>query len=300
MRALEAVERKIEQFVESLNDKDVKAIIQKIPAGKRLRAKLMLEIAGDGVLVIKAAAIIEMIHAASLLHDDVIDEASMRRGVASINALYGNKSAIMIGDILYSKAFYELVELDKEIAKIVSNAVVLLSIGERKDVVLSQSFNADETLYKQMLYEKTGALIEAAAWSAAILAKKNPIIFKEYGKKLGIAFQMIDDILDIISDSKTLGKPALNDFKEGKTTLPYIYLYQALSNDEKEYLKSLHKKDLNSKEQEWIFAKFKEYNIIKKAKDEALGLIQEAIALMQEANEKNLEAIAYEMINRSF
>ncbi len=300
MRALEAVERKIEQFIESLDDKEVIAIIKKIPAGKRLRAKLMLEIAGDGILVIKAAAIIEMIHAASLLHDDVIDEALMRRGVASINALYGNKSAIMIGDILYSKAFYELVDLDKEIAKIISNAVVLLSIGERKDVVLSQSFNVNEALYKQMLYEKTGALIEAAAWSAAILAKKNPKIFKDYGRKLGIAFQMIDDILDIISDSKTLGKPAFNDFKEGKTTLPYIYLYNALEKDEKKYLQSLHKKSLNKKEQEWILQKMKEYGIVEKAKKEALTLINEAIALMKEAGEKNLEAIAYEMVNRSF
>ena len=300
MRALEAVERKIEQFVESLDDKDVKAIIKKIPAGKRLRAKLMLEIAGEGILVIKAAAIIEMIHAASLLHDDVIDEAMMRRGVSSLNALFGNKSAIMIGDILYSKAFYELVDLDRKIAKIISNAVVLLSIGERKDVVLSQTFNIDEKLYKQMLYEKTASLIEAAAWVAAILAGKDPKIFKDYGKKLGIAFQMIDDILDIISDSKTLGKPAFNDFKEGKTTLPYIYLYQKLNKEEKEYLKSLHKKSLLPKEQEWIMQKFKEHNIIQKAKSEAITLINEAVTLMQKANEKNLEAIAYEMVNRSF
>jgi len=297
---LEAVERKIEQFVDELDSNEIKYKIAKIPQGKRLRATLMLEIAGDSLVVIKSAAIVEMIHAASLLHDDVIDEANLRRGVSSINALYGNKNAIMLGDILYSKAFFELVDIDKTIAKIISNAVVELSIGELKDVSMSETFCDDEDEYKQMIYQKTAALIEAAAESAAILAKKDREIFKTYGRNLGIAFQMIDDILDIISDSKTLGKPALNDYKEGKTTLPYIYLYQALDNEGKRKLKSLHKKSLTSNEQEWILENFKKYNIIEKAKKEALLLINEAIELMKSAGEDNLEAIAIKMVNRSF
>ena len=297
---LEAVERKINQFVSELDSKEVAFKISKIPAGKRLRARLMLEIAGNSLEVVKSAAIVEMIHAASLLHDDVIDEANLRRGVASINALYGNKNAIMLGDILYSKAFFELVEIDKTIAKIISNAVVELSIGELKDVSMSEHFNPDEEAYKHMIYQKTASLIEAAAESAAILAKKDRKVFKTYGRNLGIAFQMIDDILDIISDSKTLGKPALNDFKEGKTTLPYIYLYQALDKEGKEKLASLHKKDLTPQEQQWIMQNFAKYDIIQKAKNEALGLIQEAISLMQNANEKSLEAIAMKMVDRSF
>jgi len=297
---LEAVERKIKQFVDELDSKEVASKIAKIPQGKRLRARLMLEIAGDSLAVIKSAAIVEMIHAASLLHDDVIDEATMRRGVASINALYGNKNAIMLGDILYSKAFFELVDINKTIAKIISNAVVELSIGELKDVSMGEHFNPDEEAYKHMIYQKTASLIEAAAESAAILANKDREIFRTYGRNLGIAFQMIDDILDIISDSKTLGKPALNDFKEGKTTLPYIYLYQALNKEDKEKLASLHKKSLTSKEQEWIMQNFAKYDIIQKAKNEALGLINEAISLMQNANEKNLEAIAMKMVDRSF
>jgi len=297
---LEAVERKIEQYVKSLNEPDIARIIAKIPAGKRLRARLMLEIAGTRLEVIKSAAIIEMIHAASLLHDDVIDEADTRRGAMSVNAEFGNKSAIMIGDVLYSKAFYELLDIDKRVAKIVSNAVVELSIGERKDVVMGSSFNTNKDEYLRMIYQKTAALIEAASQSAAILAKKDDKIYKTYGKNLGIAFQMIDDILDIISDEKTLGKPALNDFKEGKTTLPYIYLYEALNAEDKVKLKNMHKKSLSKDEQNWILAKFKEHNIIEIAKKEAFDLVNEAIKLMQEADEKSLEAIAIKMVDRSF
>ncbi len=297
---LEAVERKIEQYILDLEEKDISSIVSKIPAGKRLRARLMLEIAGSSLVVIKSAAIVEMIHAASLLHDDVIDDAYTRRGVASINATFGNKTAIMVGDILYSKAFYELVDIDREVAKVISNAVVQLSIGERKDVAMSESFNTNKYEYRTMIYQKTAALIEAASEAAAILAKKDRDIYKTYGRNLGIAFQMIDDILDIISDEKTLGKPALNDFKEGKTTLPYIYLYEALDKDDKERLKSMHKRALSKDEQEWILNKFKEHNIIEFAKKEAFELVDEAIELMKGANEKSLEAIAIKMVDRSF
>ena len=297
---LEAVERQIEQYILSLNEKDITEVVSKIPAGKRLRARLMLEIAGSSPSVIKSAAIVEMIHAASLLHDDVIDDAYTRRGVKSINAIFGNKSAIMVGDVMYSKAFYELIDIDRFVARVISNAVVQLSIGERKDVYMGDSFNTNKNAYIEMIYQKTAALIEAASEAAAILAGKNREIYKTYGRNLGIAFQMIDDILDIVSDAKTLGKPALNDFKEGKTTLPYIYLYEALNSKDKEILKSLHKKSLKQSEQEWILAKFKEHNSIEIAKKEAFDLINEAIELMQKAGEKGLEAIAIKMVDRSF
>ncbi len=297
---LEAVERKIEQYILDLDEADIAKVVSKIPAGKRLRARLMLEIAGSGLSVIKSAAIVEMIHAASLLHDDVIDDAFTRRGVASVNAIFGNKSAIMVGDVLYSKAFYELIDIDKFVAKSISNAVVQLSIGERKDVYMGEHFNTNREAYIEMIYQKTAALIEAASESAAILAGKPKEIYKTYGRNLGIAFQMIDDILDIVSDSTTLGKPALNDFKEGKTTLPYIYLYEVLDTKDKMKLKSLHKKVLKPNEQEWIITKFNEYNIIEKAKQEAFELINEAIEIMQKAGEHGLEAIAIKMVDRSF
>ncbi len=119
-----------------------------------LRSKLILKIAGISEESIKLCAVVEMIHAASLLHDDVIDEADIRRGKPSINALFDNKTSIMFGDILYSKAFTQLSQMDKEIAYTVSNAVTLLSIGEMADVDLTQNFNTSYDKYFDMIYKK--------------------------------------------------------------------------------------------------------------------------------------------------
>ena len=297
---LSAVERKIEQFVADLNDKEVTSLYAQLPHGKRLRAKLILKIAGTGLAVVKTAAIVEMIHAASLLHDDVIDDADTRRSRPSLNALYGNKTAIMLGDILYSKGFLELNNISPDVAKIVSNAVVQLSLGELKDVSLSQTFNLDKEIYLEMIYQKTASLMEASAGAAALLAGKDKEAYMTYGRNLGMAFQMIDDLLDITMDAETLGKPALHDFEEGKTTLPYIYLYEALDSEDAKRLKSLHAKKLSNEEQLWIKAMMKSENIIQKGYQEAKILIEEAIALMNTRGEEALSGIAMAMIERDF
>ncbi len=297
---INAVERKIEQYVSELDDAHVSSLYKKLPRGKRLRSKLILKIAGSNLKVVKTSATIEMIHAASLLHDDVIDEANTRRGKISINASHGNKSAIMMGDILYSKAFFELNSISSEIAKVVSNSVVQLSLGELADVALSKSFHTNKEAYLRMLYQKTASLMEASAESAAILAGKDRVAYRDYGRKLGMAFQMIDDILDIVSDEKTLGKPALHDFEEGKVTLPYIYLYEALQEEEKQYLVSLHRKKITQNEAKWIKVAMKKYNVIEKASLEAKELIGEAIASMERLGEYDLSKIAKSMIEREF
>jgi octaprenyl-diphosphate synthase len=279
---LQAVERKIEQLIADLNDKDVRALYQQLPSGKRLRAKLILKIAGSELLVIKTAAVVEMIHAASLLHDDVIDDAYTRRAKPSLNALYGNKTSIMLGDILYAKGFFELGTISPEVAKIISNAVIQLSLGELKDVSLSNAFNTDKAVYLEMIYQKTASLMEASAGAAALLAGKPKESYMTYGKNLGLAFQM------------------MHDFEEGKTTLPYIYLHEALPSHEKETLKSLHAKKLRPVEQQWIKSKMQEHQIIQKAYDEARQLIEEAIALMDSRGEAALSGIALQMIERDF
>jgi len=297
---LSAVERKIEQFVAELGDKKVSALYAQLPHGKRLRAKLILKIAGSDLAVVKSAAVVEMIHAASLLHDDVIDDAYTRRSKPSLNALYGSKTAIMLGDILYSKGFLELNNISTDVAKVISNAVVQLSLGELKDVSLSKVFNVDKEIYLEMIYQKTASLIEASAGAAALLAGKPKEDYMIYGRNLGLAFQMIDDILDITSDSATLGKPALHDFEEGKTTLPYIYLYEALHTEEKAKLRRLHAKVLNEQEQAWILSKMKEHKIIEKSYMEAKSLIEKAVVLMNRQGEDALSDIAKEMIEREF
>ena len=297
---ISAVERKIEQYIEDLDDSHVKTLYKKIPQGKRLRTKLILKIAGSSLKVVKTAATVEMIHAASLLHDDVIDDAYQRRGKVSVNASDGNKTAIMMGDILYSKAFFELNSVSPEVAKVISNAVVQLSLGELADVELSRRFHTNRDAYLKMLYQKTASLMEASAESAAILVGKNRQAYKQYGKNLGLAFQMIDDILDITQESSTLGKPALHDFEEGKVTLPYIYLFESLAQEKREFLVSLHRKHLSNDESAWIKSAMQKHHIIEKAYAEARVLIDEAIDLMDSLGEKDLSNIAKAMIEREF
>jgi len=297
---LEAVERKIEQFIADLQDADARMLLGRLPAGKRLRARLILTIAGNDLRAVKTAAIVEMIHAASLLHDDVLDDAYVRRGQPSINAAFDNKTAIMFGDVLYSKGFYELNAIDRDVAKVVSEAVVRLSLGERRDILLAERFNPDREAYLDMIDLKTAALIQASAEAAALLAGKDRTIYRTYGRNLGIAFQMIDDLLDITQDAETLGKPALHDFVEGKTTLPYIDLYDALDETDRAHLVALHARPLNQADQNWIRSRMEEHQTILRCQREARTLIEEAIALMQQAGERSLEAIARSMIERSF
>ncbi|MDY3133268.1 MAG: polyprenyl synthetase family protein [Campylobacter lanienae] len=272
-------------------------MFENISSGKKLRSKLILKIAGENQISLKLCAVIELIHLASLLHDDVIDDSTIRRGKPSINALFGSKNAIMLGDILYSKGFYEIVSLNPQIAKIISKAVLDLSIGEMMDVDLGSKFSPNLDEYLKMIELKTAVLIEAAARSAAIIAKLDESAYSIYGKNLGLAFQIVDDILDIVSDENKLGKPAFNDYKEGKTTLPYILLYNALSADNKEILKGLWGKDLDDKEIRWIKDKFSEFNIVEKSKEFAKELGYKAISSV---SDENLREIVSSMIDREF
>lgn len=294
------VEMIMRDFIESLSDKNSLDLFEKIPKGKRLRAKLILKIAGENEEAYKLAAIVELIHAASLLHDDVIDEALTRRGEDSINAIFGDKTSIMLGDILYSKAFAELTNFSSNIAYKISNAVSLLSVGELLDIELSQNFNANETLYFDMIYKKTASLIEAASTSAAMLCGKDITIYETYGKNLGLAFQIIDDVLDITQSSKKLGKPSLNDFKEGKTTLPYLYLYQRINEEDKERLSNLFKKDLDKNDKIWIKNRMKETSSLNDSIQYAKKLGLEALNLIKDEKNDDLGRIIKEMIEREF
>ncbi len=276
------------------------SLFEKLPSGKRLRAKLILKIAGESEESVTLASIVELIHAASLLHDDVIDDADTRRGIASINAIFGNKTAIMLGDILYSKGFSLLTSFSQEISKTVADAVTMLSVGELMDVELSKSLNINEALYFDMIYKKTAVLIEAAAKSAALLARKDAEAFALYGKNLGLAFQIIDDVLDITMDSKTLGKPALHDFEEGKTTLPYIYLFESVDAQQCEKLKALYKKRLNHEEAAWIKSIMIESGAIEKSVKLAQKLGLEALSAIKNEKNEALESVIKNMIEREF
>ena len=299
MEELEAVKSQIKKFVEECNDKKSLELLEKLATGKMLRSKLILKIAGESIESIKLCAVVEMIHAASLLHDDVIDEADTRRGKPSVNALYDNKTSIMFGDILYSKAFTQLTLMDKKIAYTVSNAVTLLSIGEMLDVDLTNSFNTSYEKYNDMIYKKTASLIEAAAKAAAILAGLDEEKYALYGRNLGLAFQMVDDILDITQDSATLGKPAMLDFVEGKVTIPYLLLHERL--EDKSKLEKLYKKELSQEESSWIKEQMNKTNALEDSIKMAKDIGNEAIeAVKDEKDSQTLIFIMKAMIEREF
>ena len=295
---IEKVEEEIQKLLQEIGYDEVPRLFSTLSGGKRLRAKLILKIASKQEEALTLAAIVELIHAASLLHDDVIDDAALRRGTASVNATEGSKTAIMLGDILYSKAFSSLVFFDKMIASRISSAVTALSVGEMQDVALARNFNSDEKIYLDMLYLKTASLIEASAAAAALLAGKDVMSYALYGRNLGLSFQIIDDILDIVSDEKILGKPAMNDFIEGKCTLPYIYLYHSLDEQEKQKLLSLHGKKITEDETLWIKTKMAEYESVEKSFALAVKLSDEAKAAID--GDTELIAILDTMIKRSY
>ena len=307
-------------------------MFDRLNPGKKLRSKLLLNIAQKDERSLRLCAIIELIQAASLLHDDVIDESSVRRGKPSINATYGSKNAVMLGDILYSKAYFELSKFESRIAAALSGAVTKLAVGELMDVSLSNDFNDDASKYLQMIYLKTSALIEEVARCGAFLkfggaenrgeisdifgaknkgeipsaAKDHDEIlsasanFSEYGKNLGLAFQIIDDILDVTQSSEALGKPSLSDFAEGKTTLPYIYLYENLDDADRQKLKTFFKKQLREDEISWIKTKFSEHGIIERCINKARAYGQKALEAVAEFKNDKLEQIVRDMIDREF
>lgn len=299
MEELQEVKNQIKEFVKVCNHEKSLELLEKLATGKMLRSKLILKIAGVNEDSIKLCAVVEMIHAASLLHDDVIDEADTRRGQPSVNALYDNKTSIMFGDILYSRAFTELSQMDKRVAYTISNAVTLLSIGEMIDVDLTNSFNKSYDLYLDMIYKKTASLIEASAKAAAIIAGLDENKYALYGKNLGLAFQMVDDILDITQDSATLGKPAMLDFVEGKVTIPYLLLHERVQDKTK--LESLYKKELSAEESSWIKEQMSITNALNDSILQAKAIGNEAInAVIDEENSQTLVMIMKAMIEREF
>ena len=299
MEELQEVKNQIKEFVKVCNHEKSLELLDKLATGKMLRSKLILKIAGISQESIKLCAVVEMIHAASLLHDDVIDDADTRRGQPSVNALYDNKTSIMFGDILYSRAFTELSQMDKKVAYTISNAVTLLSIGEMIDVDLTNKFNTSYDLYLDMIYKKTASLIEASAKAAAIIAGLDVDKYALYGKNLGLAFQMIDDILDITQDSATLGKPAMHDFVEGKVTIPYLLLHERI--EDKTRLESLYKKELSEQESSWIKEQMQITNALNDSILQAKAIGNEAInAVIDEENSQTLVMIMKAMIEREF
>ena len=181
------------------------------------------------------AAIVEFIHTATLLHDDVVDESTMRRGRETANAIFGNQASVLVGDFLYTRSFQMMVSLKRmRVMEILSEATNQIAEGEVLQLMNCNDAGTTEARYFDVIYGKTARLFEAATQLAAVLTDQNEHIVRamqEYGKHLGTAFQLADDILDYMADSEEMGKNAGDDLAEGKPTLPLLYAMWHATND---------------------------------------------------------------------
>lgn len=210
--------------------------------GKRLRPSLTIAAAKlcgyEGMRHIHLAACVEFIHTATLLHDDVVDASDLRRGTATANAVWGNKSSVLVGDFLLSRAFQLMVaDGSLDALKILSDASAIISAGEVHQLMVSHDLEITRAVYEQVISAKTAALFAAACELGAVVTDKpewrEPL--RAYGQALGMAFQLVDDALDYQANVDDLGKAIGDDFRDGKVTLPVIFAYADASADEKKF-----------------------------------------------------------------
>ena len=214
--------------------------------GKRLRPLIVLLAARalgyGGDQHVRAAAIIEFIHTATLLHDDVVDSSSRRRGKDSANTVFGNQASVLVGDFLYSRAFQMMVDIgDMRVMQILADATNTIAAGEVLQLMNVHDPDTTEDAYRQVIYRKTARLFEAGAQIAAVLARRSEgdeAAMVEYGRNLGMAFQLVDDALDFDASPEELGKNLGDDLAEGKATLPLIYAMQHGDSRERELIRS--------------------------------------------------------------
>ena len=226
--------------------------------GKRLRPALLLMICGalgfKGAQRFNLAAVVEFIHTATLLHDDVVDDSSMRRGNATANETFGNPASVLVGDFLYSRAFQMMVDAQSmRVMEVLADATNIIAEGEVMQLMNMHNAALDEAGYLQVIRSKTAKLFEASARVGALLAQASPEIeaaCAEYGQALGTAFQVIDDVLDYTGDASVMGKNLGDDLREGKNTLPLIAAMQRGSDEERQLIQSaIETGDLNQIEQ---------------------------------------------------
>ena len=211
--------------------------------GKRMRPMLTLACAKllgyPGTRHHKLAAAVEFIHTATLLHDDVVDGSGMRRGKRTANLIWGNPSSVLVGDFLFSRAFELMVEDGSlKVLKILSSASCVIAEGEVEQLTAQRRVETDEDQYLSIIGAKTAALFAAASRVAPVVAEADEeveLALDSYGRNLGIAFQLADDVIDYASDAETMGKGVGDDFRDGKMTLPVILAYARGSDDDRAF-----------------------------------------------------------------
>ena len=282
--------------------------------GKRLRALLTLESAkltgfkGEK-RDINLAACVELIHSATLLHDDVIDESELRRGVKTTNSIWGNQSSILVGDYLLSRCFEMMVEDgDLEILKLLSSTSAKIAQGEVLQLQHKGEADLLEETYIDIINLKTASLFSAATKTGACLSdsnEKEKKALESYGRNLGLAFQIADDALDYYAKEKLFGKEVGKDFFEGKVTLPLIIIFQKGNYEEKNFLYNIMKKK-NRTEEDFsetlaLIYKYKAVEVTFKKAEYFVNVSFDALAIFPDTEDKKiLQNLTSFSLNRSF
>jgi len=277
--------------------------------GKRLRPLIVMLVAQgcgyQGNLHIKLATVIEFLHTATLLHDDVVDTSDQRRGKPTANAQWGNAPSVLVGDFVYSRAFELLVEIGRlPIMGCLARATSLIAEGEVRQLMNIKNPDITEDDYMKVIQGKTATLFEAAAFSAAVLADANDDVchaMNEYGRHLGLAFQIVDDILDFTGDALTMGKNVGDDLAEGKATLPLIRAMEIGTDEQRACIRNAIRSgsldDLAIIQEAITSTGALDYCLVK-AKEQAILAIQQLRCLPESEQKSHLEGLANLAVNR--
>tara|TARA_B100000949_G_scaffold200084_1_gene187457 strand:- start:649 stop:1662 length:1014 start_codon:yes stop_codon:yes gene_type:complete len=317
-----SVEEKLVLVEEKIKNRLVSEVdlVQKISnyhlktGGKRLRALLTLgssKLCGylKGGRDINLAACVELIHSATLMHDDVIDNSDIRRGKKTTNLIWGNQSSILAGDYLLSRCFQMIVEDGNlEVLKLLSSTSAKIAQGEILQLQHKNEIDMLEETYLKIISSKTAVLFSAATKVGAILSEKSnkeKEALEFYGKNLGITFQIADDTLDYNSEVNSFGKKIGNDFFEGKITLPLILLFQQSNNSEKKQLEIIFKQDARSSNDLSIIldliSKYKTISQCYKKAEHFINLASNSLSVFKDTKEKKiLENLTTFSLERSF
>ena len=316
LKPIESELKACEEFSREILDSKVRLVLTAgnyilDSGGKRIRPALTILsgklLGADNDRLIPVATVMEYMHTATLLHDDIVDGAKLRRGRKSANELFGNDVAVLVGDYMFAKAIYVLANYGgEEVLKVAAKSVQEMSEGELKQLELIGDINISEDDYFDVIYRKTASLISACCECGAIVAgagEEERRALRDFGKYLGIAFQLVDDALDYMGTDEQIGKPAGNDIREGKVTYPLLYMLENCSaDDKKEVEKALSKTELSPFEIERIKGKVSEYKGVEKTLELSkvfLRKSQEALSIFPESRWKSsLMLISDFVVNR--
>jgi len=252
---------------------------------------------------VQLAASVEFMHTATLLHDDVVDESDLRRGKKSARILWGNEASVLVGDFLLGQAFKMMVDVGSlEALRILSDAAAVIAEGEVMQLIASKNTETNEDEYLAVINAKTAALFSAAAEVGAVLAnrsKTEQAALRSYGKNLGIAFQLLDDVLDYSGDQDQLGKSVGDDFREGKITLPVVLSYRRGSDENRKFWRRvLQDGDVQDGDLEQAISLIRKHGAIEDTVERARhygSIANDALAIFPETNYKAalLDAVAF-------